>query len=112
MLCHCGGDIDDCEFDGTPEQMRCGHCADRDDEDYDDGPLEPRKDTMKADDIENTAGLLYETYCTAVGGKAFNGDLLPRWETFRADLNKRKQSDAWVEVARKASDEFRRLTAP
>lgn len=26
MLCYCGGDIDDCELDGTPEQDRCGHC--------------------------------------------------------------------------------------
>ncbi len=39
MLCYCGGDIDDCEFDGTPEQMRCGHCADRDDEN-DEEPME------------------------------------------------------------------------
>lgn len=39
MLCHCGGDIDDCEFYGTPEQMRCGHCADRDDEN-DDEPID------------------------------------------------------------------------
>jgi hypothetical protein len=39
MLCHCGGDIEDCEFDGTPEQARCGHCEDRDTE-YDDDPTE------------------------------------------------------------------------
>ncbi len=49
--------------------------------------------------IEEFAGLLYETYCQAVGGKAFNGDTLPRWEEFRADPTKQKQSDAWVEVA-------------
>jgi hypothetical protein len=62
-------------------------------------------------DIENTAGLLYETYCTEVGGKASNGDPLPNWTAFRADRSKKKQSDAWVAVARKASDEYWRLTS-
>jgi hypothetical protein len=40
MLCHCGGDIDDCEFDGTPEQDRCGHCDGEEDREYDDDPSE------------------------------------------------------------------------
>ncbi len=53
-------------------------------------------------DIEQTAGELYEAYCAAVGGKAFNGDALPNWADFRADEGKRKQSDAWVIVAHKA----------
>ena len=26
LRCHCGGDVDDCEFDGTREQLRCDHC--------------------------------------------------------------------------------------
>lgn len=30
-------------------------------------------------DIETIAGLLYEHYCDAVGGVAFNGDPLPNW---------------------------------
>lgn len=38
-------------------------------------------------------------YCKEVGGKAFNGDALPDWKTFRADPEKKKQSDAWVAVA-------------
>ena len=46
---------------------------------------------------EDCAGRAYEAYCVAVGGKAFNGDPLPDWATFRADPTKRKQSDAWVE---------------
>jgi len=50
-------------------------------------------------DIEKTAGSLYEEYCKEVGGKAFNGDPLPNWATFRADQSKQKQSDAWVAVA-------------
>jgi hypothetical protein len=29
LLCYCGGDIDDCEFDGTPEQAKCKHCDGR-----------------------------------------------------------------------------------
>lgn len=33
MLCHCGGDIDDCQLDGTAEQNNCRHC---DEFDYDD----------------------------------------------------------------------------
>ena len=48
------------------------------------------------------AGRLYETYCEAVGGKAFNGDSLPSWDAFRADPSKRKQSDAWLSVANEA----------
>lgn len=32
LLCHCGGDIDDCEFDGTPEQLNCSHCDENDDD--------------------------------------------------------------------------------
>jgi hypothetical protein len=52
--------------------------------------------------LECFAGKLYETYCTEVGGKAFNGDSLPDWQTFRADPAKRKQSDAWVVVAQTA----------
>lgn len=48
------------------------------------------------------AGLLYETYCEAVGGVAFNGDPLPKWEEFSRDASKTKQSDAWIAVAKKA----------
>ena len=44
------------------------------------------------------AGELYEAYCVAVGGKAFNGDPLPNWEAFLADPAKKKQSDAWIAV--------------
>lgn len=34
--CHCGGDIDDCQLDGTDEQDNCTHCPYDDyDEDYD-----------------------------------------------------------------------------
>lgn len=50
-------------------------------------------------DPEELAGRLYETYCEAVGGKAFNGDALPSWDEFRADESKKTQSDAWVLVA-------------
>ena len=54
--------------------------------------------------IEELAGELYEHYCLAVGGKAFNGDNLPHWPEFREDVSKKKQSDAWVKVAQVAKD--------
>lgn len=52
--------------------------------------------------IEEIAGRMYSAYCAAVGGTAFNGDPLPDWPTFRADPEKRKQSDAWVAAAKAA----------
>ena len=52
--------------------------------------------------IEEIAGKLYEAYCEAVGGIAFNGDPLPKWDTFRADTTKNKQSHAWLAVAQTA----------
>jgi len=51
-------------------------------------------------DIEKIAGELYETYCLAVGGVAFNGDALPTWEEFGSDSTKTKQSNAWRAVAK------------
>lgn len=57
---------------------------------------------MNREDIEELAGRLYEVYCTAVGGKAFNGDPLPSWEVFRDDTSKLKQSEAWIAVAEEA----------
>lgn len=48
------------------------------------------------------ASKLYETYCSAVGGKAFNGDPLPSWREFSVDESKKKQVDAWIEVARQS----------
>ena len=45
------------------------------------------------------AGDLYETYCTAVGGVAFNGDKLPSWHDFSGDFSKTKQATAWMTVA-------------
>lgn len=55
--------------------------------------------TIKTMNTEKLAGILYETYCRKVGGKAFNGDPLPDWNTFRGDPAKTKQSDAWVATA-------------
>lgn len=39
MLCHCNGDIDDIQFEGTKEQLYCRHCnpnSEIGDEDIDD----------------------------------------------------------------------------
>jgi uncharacterized protein YfdQ (DUF2303 family) len=57
--------------------------------DYHGAPVRPQ-------DIEDTADAEYSAYCAAVGGKAFNGDVLPNWAEFRADPNKKTQSDAWI----------------
>ena len=58
---------------------------------------------MKTIDLESLAGTMYETYCAGVGGFAFNGDALPPWSDFRADLTKLKQSESWVRAAEAAS---------
>jgi len=60
--------------------------------------METTDDTATPDDI-NLAGFLYEVYCEAVGGVAFNGDKLPDWTTFYADKSKAKQVGAWISVA-------------
>jgi len=51
---------------------------------------------------EQLAGQLYEIYCKAVGGVAFNGDPLPSWDEFKNDPAKSKQANAWREVAKAA----------
>lgn len=55
---------------------------------------------MNEADVESKAAKLYTIYCAAVGGKAFNGDILPAWGEFSVDPNKVKQADAWRAVAR------------
>lgn len=50
--------------------------------------------------LQQLAGRLYDRYCAAVGGRAFNGDPLPGWNEFLADPAKSKQSNAWIEAAR------------
>ena len=59
---------------------------------------EPVVDEKPAEVVE-FAGKLYEAYCVAAGGKAFNGDDLPKWAEFYADDEKKTQSSAWVVVA-------------
>lgn len=54
------------------------------------------------DNLEILAGRMYIAYCVAVGGKAFNGDLLSSWTEFRADPKKKLQSDAWIAAAKEA----------
>lgn len=50
------------------------------------------------------AKLAYETYCKAVGGKAFNGDPLPDWETMKKDEKKQLQVQGWIKAARAVGD--------
>lgn len=44
---------------------------------------------------EVLARKIYDNYCDAVGGKAFNGDDLPKSDEFFTDENKQKQANAW-----------------
>ena len=53
-------------------------------------------------EIETIAEELYTTYCATVGGKAFNGDALPDWDTFRNDPKKQTQVMAWLATAERA----------
>lgn len=53
---------------------------------------------------EQLAGHLYQTYCEAVGGKAFNGDPLPSWEEFSTDEKKQPQANGWRAVASAAAE--------
>ena len=57
-------------------------------------------------DPEILAGKMYDAYCQNVGGKAFNGDLLPVWSEFRADVKKVSQSNAWIAAAQVAIQEL------
>lgn len=52
--------------------------------------------------LEERCGLLYEAYCKAVGGKAFNGDPLPDWKTFSLDPTKQVQVHGWMVVSETA----------
>lgn len=52
---------------------------------------------------------LYDIYCAAVGGKAFNGDPLPSWDEFQADPKKLKQVQAWCEAGSHAARKQRVL---
>jgi hypothetical protein len=38
---------------------------------------------------------IYDAYCEAVGGKAFNGNPLPKSNEFFNDPTKQKQAEAW-----------------
>ena len=52
--------------------------------------------------LETIAGQLYDEYCYAVGGQAYDGKPLPDWTTFYNDPTKEVQRNAWIQVARKA----------
>ena len=53
---------------------------------------------------EELAILLYDTYCAAVGGKAWDGRPLPTGAEFMADPTKKLQADGWRAVAEKAKE--------
>ena len=51
--------------------------------------------------------VVYNDYCQAVGGIAFNGDPLPDWEEFQSDPNKVKQSSAWRQSVSKGLETYK-----
>lgn len=59
---------------------------------------------------ETLARKTYDKYCQAVGGKAFNGDLLPTSEQFFTDPTKQKQADAWRAAVEETYDLFLQCT--
>lgn len=52
---------------------------------------------------------MYDAYCEAVGGKAFNGDPLPTSQEFFSDPNKQKQAEDWQKAAEVAEAHIRHL---
>lgn len=58
------------------------------------------------DKKEQLAHLMYDVYCTAVGGKVFNGDALPTAIEFFNDKSKEKQANAWRSSAKAAAKFF------
>lgn len=52
--------------------------------------------------VAELADALYTRYCEAVGGKAFDERPLPTWQEFSTNPHRKKQADAWVEVAKEA----------
>jgi hypothetical protein len=48
--------------------------------------------------------LAWDTYSKAVGGKAFNGDLLPTWEEMKKDEKKANLVAAWMKTANAVAD--------
>lgn len=50
-------------------------------------------------ETEAVALLLYDVYCEAVGGLAYDGKPLPSWAEFSMDPQKAKQANAWRAVA-------------
>lgn len=59
-------------------------------------------------DKENLARAMYDTYCEAVGGKAWNGQPLPGSGEFFADPAKKVQADGWRAAAATATDHINR----
>ena len=53
------------------------------------------KPILKMEQDDTLAKVMYDAYCTGVGGIAFNGDKLPSSDDFFADTAKEKQINGW-----------------
>jgi hypothetical protein len=63
---------------------------------------EPKDEMTFAHEVEQLAERLYTVYCVAVGGKAWDGSVLPVWREFADNPIKAMQVNGWREVAREA----------
>jgi hypothetical protein len=57
---------------------------------------------MDNDDVFRLARIGYDAYCTAVGGKAFNGDDLPAFDNVPQRIK-----DAWLVASTAIKEEIR-----
>jgi hypothetical protein len=55
---------------------------------------------------EYVAELMWKAYCRAVGGKAFNGEILPTWQMMVNDPSKKLQVEGWLSAADAAIEDL------
>jgi hypothetical protein len=51
---------------------------------------------MKRTTLDELGRIAWDSYCKAVGGKAFNGDVLPTWAEMKVDTKKAHLVKAWI----------------
>jgi hypothetical protein len=57
---------------------------------------------FRPENIEELAKAMYTKYSDSVGGKSWDGNLLPSWEEFSSDVNKQLQANAWRNASHEA----------
>lgn len=74
------------------------------------GVLVRQLDQMHGDDIVQVSSRLgkaaWDAYAKAVGGKAFNGDVLPTWEAMQLDAKKQQLVAGWMAAGMAATQSW------